>query len=256
MRSWLQSRARRYGAFEVPRVEYPLCTGPGHGALCSSRAMPGGKKGRAARQRGRRQRKAADTSFGSTEITQARVSMRPTYGPSLPICRSVVYDLTRVSTDGGFFFDWSLSDVPNAGEFAALFAQWRLDRGAVTFTWRSANEANPTRPVFTLALDPFASAAPALLQEVLERPNRTWSPNAQRTVLQLACKPRALSLAASSAGGAALVINSLAPPGAWYPTASTTLSYGAMLLWVAGWNLNSGTITVKQDYWFSFRSTK
>ncbi len=194
--------------------------------------------------------------FGASEITQSRVAFRPTYGPVLRICRSTVFDLTRVATDGGFFFDWSLSDVPNSNEFAALFAQWRLDRGAITFTWKSANEANPVRPTFTFALDPFATAAPASLTEVLERPNRTWSPNAQRTVLQFDCKPRAIALTASGAGSGSLVINSLAPTSAWYPCASGSLSYGAMLLWLSGWGANAGTVTVKQDYFFSFRSPK
>lgn len=219
-------------------------------------AMPRGAKKPQPSRRQRRPRARGQTDFGATEITQGRVTMRPMYGPTVPICRSVVLDVARVTTDGGFFFDWALADVPNSNEFSALFAQWKLDRAAITFTWRSANEANPVRPTFTFAMDPFATSAPASLQEVLERPNRTWSPNAQRTVLQLAMKPRALSLSASGAGSGSLVINSLAPPNTFYPTSSGALAYGSLLLWIANWGATSGTLQVKQDYWFSFRSTK
>lgn len=182
--------------------------------------------------------------------------MRPLYGPICRVSRSVTYDLTRTATDGGFYFDWGLGDVTGASEFSALFAQWRLDGGAITFTWRSANEANPVRPMFTLAVDPFSTTAPASASELLERSNRTWSPNAQRTTLQLACKPRAIALAASSAGSGALVVSSLAPQSAWYPTSAVGMNYGAVLLWVQGWGATAGTITVKQDYMFSFRSPK
>lgn len=207
-----------------------------------------------AQRRGRRSPGAA--LFGASEITQARVDLKPVYGPVVRIARSVVYDLARVSTDGGFFFDWSLSDVPNSNEFSALFQQWRLDSAAITFTWRSANEANPVRPVFTMANDPFSSSAPSALTELLERPNRTWSPNAQRTVLQLAMRPQAIALSASGAGTGSLVINALAPRGQWYPASASSLSYGALLLWISGWATNAGTIQVKQDYMFSFRGPK
>jgi len=169
-----------------------------------------------------------------------------------------VYDLTRTATDQGFIFDWGLSDVPNAAEFTALFAQWRLDGTAITFTWRSANDANPTRPIFYLASDPFAAAAPTSATEILERSNRTWSPNAQRTTLQLKVAARPLNLVASTGGSGALVLNALARPGEWYSCAGqgSALAYGQLLLWVQGWGANSGTITVKQDYMFSFRSQK
>jgi len=197
-------------------------------------------------------------SFGAQEITQARVNMRPSWGPTVHIARSVVYDLTRVATDQGFAFDWSLSDVPNASEFVALFAQWKLSAMAITFTWRSANEANPTRPIIYLALDPFASGAPASANEILERPNRSWSPNSNRTTLQLKVAARAINLVASGVGSGSLVLNSLAPPGTWYSTSgnNSTVSYGTLLAWVQGWTANSGSFTVKQDYMFCLRSSK
>jgi len=204
----------------------------------------------------RRPARGNEGGFGAQEITQARIIMQPTFGPVCRIPRSYTFDLSRTASASGFFFDWSLSDVPNASEFTALFAQWRLMRSSITFTWRSVNEANPTRPIFYLALDPFASAAPASINEILERPNRTWSPNAQRTTLQLDVKAKALDLVASGAGASALVVNALAQPNQWYPTTSTGLSYGALLLWIEGWGASAGTITVKQDYWFCFRSSK
>jgi len=196
--------------------------------------------------------------FGAQDITQSRVVMRPVYGPNVRISRSLVYDLTRTATDQGFIFDWSLSDVPNAAEFTALFAQWRLDGMCITFTWRSANEANPTRPAFTFAIDPFATAAPSSAQEVLERSNRTWTPNAQRTTLQLKCACAPLNLVASTGGAGGLVLNALARPGEWYSCLGqgSALSYGQLLLWIQGWTANSGTISVKQDYMFGFRSPK
>lgn len=221
--------------------------------------MPhGGKKQQPKRSRAQRRGRGAGglAAFGASEITQARVDLKPVYGPVVKIARSVVYDLTRTATDAGYFFDWSLSDVPNSNEFSALFQQWRLDSAAITFTWRSTNEANPVRPSFIFANDPFATAAPTALSEVLERPNRTWSPNAQRTVLQLAMRPQAISLAASGAGSGSLVINAIAPRGQWYPTSAGALSYGSLLVWIANWGITAGTLQVKQDYMFSFRGSK
>lgn len=216
----------------------------GRGANGRLPGRKGGGKGRGA--------------FGSYEITQGLVTMSPLYGSVCRICRSIVYDLTFGSVSGsGYFFDWSLSDVTNVGEFQALFAQWRISRCAITISWRSANEANPIRPQLFFAVDPFATAAPTSATEVLERPNRSWSPNAQRTVLQLNVNAQALNLAASSAGSGALVINTLAPRGAYYPTSSPQISYGSLLLWISGWSVSSsGTFTIKQDYEFHLRSSK
>lgn len=214
---------------------------------------PRRKGGRRAQRRPRGQ---GDGPFGASEVTQSRIQLRPTYGPTVRISRSVVYDWTRTAADGGFFMDWSLGDVPNSSEFTALFAQWKLAGAAFTITWRSANEANPVRPTVYFALDPFATAAPSALAEVLERPNRTWTPNAQRTVLQVSCRPRAIALSASGAGSGSLVINSLAGQDQWYTCASPQLSYGSVLFWVANWGAGAGTIQVKQDYMFCFRSPR
>ena len=189
-------------------------------------------------------------------MTQSRVHLRPVYGPVVKIARSVAFDLTRTANDQGFFFDWSLSDVSNVPEFTSLFTQWRLDQAAITFTWRSANEANPTRPLFTFSCDPFATTAPASLPEMLERPNRTWSPNGQRTVLQMVVDAKALALGSSNAGAGALVSSLLAAPDAWWSTAVPSIAYNALLLYVNGWTANSGVISVKQDYMFSFRGSK
>lgn len=193
-------------------------------------------------------------AFGAQEITQSRVSFAPTYGPQVRIARSLAYNLARAGTDAGYYFDWSLSDVPNNSEFTALFAQWKLVKASITFTWRSSNDASPTRPQFTMAVDPFASAAPTTITEVLQRSNRTWSPNAMRTTLQLDVKATALMLSASGPGSGALVINTLAPKGQWYPTANPQVSYGALLIWASGWSNASDVIQVKQDYEFCFRS--
>lgn len=203
----------------------------------------------------RRMRPPRRPVAGSTEITQSRVALRPTYGPPCRIHRSQAYLLTRAGTDAGYFFDWSLSDVPNASEFTALFAQWRLVGTHITFTYRSANEANPSRPSFTMSVDPFATSAPSSLAEMLQKPNRVWSPNATRTVLQLTCPARPLSLSASGAGSSALVISTLAPRGLFYPTSSTSLAYGSLLLWIGSWAA-SDSIEVRQDYDFEFRGAQ
>lgn len=223
--------------------------------------MPRSNRGRAAKPPagGRRRRNRAGMggrsgAFGAQEITQTRVSFGPTYGPQVRIARSLAYNLARVGVDGGYYFDWSLSDVPNNSEFTALFAQWKLVKTSITFTWRSSNDANPNRPQFTMAVDPFATTAPTAITEVLQRSNRTWSPNATRTTLQLDVKATAIMLSASGPGSGALVINTLAPKGQWYPTANPQVSYGSLLIWIAGWGISQDVIQVKQDYEFVFRS--
>lgn len=216
----------------------------------------GDKPSRPRRARNRRGMAGPAGGFGAQEITQARVSFAPTYGPQVRIARSVAYDLTRAGASGGYYFDWSLSDVPNSAEFTALFAQWKLVKGSITFTWRSSNDANPARPTFTMAVDPFATAVPASREEVLQRSNRTWSPNAQRTTLQLDVKCAAMQLAASGPSSGALVINTLAPRSAWYPTANPQVSYGSLLIWIEAWANTTDLVQVKQDYEFCFRSPK
>lgn len=221
--------------------------------------MPGRRngvgKGRGAGRGMRRMRAPRRSLAGSTEITQARVALQPTYGPVCRISRSNAYLLTRAGTDAGYFFDWSLSDVPNASEFTALFQQWRLVGTHITFTYRSANEATPSRPAFTFAIDPFAASAPASLNDMLQRPCRVWSPNATRTVLQLTCPARPLSLSASGAGSGALVISTLAPRNLFYPTSSTSLAYGSLLVWIGSWAA-SDAIEVRQSYDFEFRGSQ
>jgi len=227
--------------------------------------MDVGRRSASVARGGRRRRKQRNgggrgapriPATGSAEITQARVAMRPVYGQVAHISRSNAYLLTRAGADAGYFFDWSLSDVSNAAEFTALFQQWRLRGTHITFTWRSSNEANPARPSFTFAVDPFATAAPGSLNSLLERPNRVWSPNANRTVLQLTVQARALSLTASGAGSGALVISALAPKGLYFPTSSTSLAYGSLLLWIGGWTTAGDNVEVRQTYDFEFRGSQ
>lgn len=205
------------------------------------------------RRRQRRQRQGRDL-FGAQEITQARVNFTPSWGPVVKINRSVGFNLTRAGTDGGYYFDWALSDVPSSSEFTNLFRQWRLSKMAITFTYRSSDEATPERPAFTMALDPFAATAPAAQNDVFTRQNRTWSPNATRTTLQLVCDCRAMALSASGPGSGATVTNTLAPKGLWYTCDVPGLAYGALLVWIGGWANAADVIQVKQDYMFEFRS--
>lgn len=210
---------------------------------------PARKTGRA-----RNPRRREDLS-GAFETSQAVVTLKPDYGRVVRIPRSVVYDWTLPGADQAFLVDWALGDVPNVSEFTSLFRQWRLRNARITINWRSANESTPTRPTLYFGVDPFMSAAPSSLVDVMQKPHRTWTPNNTRTVLQLDVKAGVIALSASGPGVGALVTNSLAPRDRWYDTSQSTVAYGVFWCWVANWHggQTGGSFTITQDFDFEFR---
>lgn len=198
---------------------------------------------------------AAGHLSGAYETTQRPIRLRPEFGPVCRIPRTVVYDWTLPAADQAFLVDFSLGDVPNVTEFTTLFRQWRLRNTRVTIDWRSANENTPTRPVLYFGVDPFMASAPTTLADAMQRPHRTWTPNATRTVLQLDLDLAVVNLVASGPGVGALVTNSLAPKNAWFDTSQATVAYGVFWCWVANWRggFSGGHFTITQDFLFEFR---
>lgn len=215
-------------------------------------------RGNAPARRRRRAAAPGNGPAGSYEVSQGVVTLKPDFGKVCSISRSLVYDWALPVADQAFLVDWSLGDVPNASEFTALFKQWRIAGSRIAINWRSANESTPTRPTLYFGVDPFMSAAPATLAEVVQRPHRTWTPNNARTVLQLNVKAMVIDLVASGPGVGAFVTNSLAPRGKWYDTSQSTVAYGVFWCWVSNWRGGNtgGSITITQDFDLQFRGSQ
>jgi hypothetical protein len=214
--------------------------------------MPRGNKRNGAK------RAAKNNADGTYEVRQSVVMLRPTYGPTCPISRTIRYNWAIAAADQGFTVDWALSDVANSTEFTNLFKQWCLKGARLSVNWRSSNEANPIRPVVYYGMDPFTTGT--ITQAIaLERPHKTWTPNAQRTLLQIACKPRVVMLTSTTPAVGATIVNSLAPVDSWYDTTQPSLGYGALWFYIANWNTtaaNGGAFELQQDYDFHFRGTQ
>lgn len=210
------------------------------------------------KQRRKQRRQGDGFKSGSFETRQQVTTLRPSYGPVVRIPRSIVYDWTLPAADQAFLVDWSLGDVPNYTEFAALFRQWRLRTSRITINWRSANENTPTRPVLYYGVDPFMSAAPTSLNDVMQKPHRVWTPNNTRTVLQLDVRTAVVALSASTPGVGSLITNSLAPRNRWFDTSTPALAYGVFWCWVANWRggMTGGSLTITQDFDFEFRGVQ
>lgn len=210
-----------------------------------------GRRGRAVR----RKRRAAGQQ-GASEITQSRISLTPTYGPTVPITRSTAYSWTydATATDRNFTVDWSLSDVPSSSEFTNLFSQWRMKAGTITLTWLPKDANALAAPRIYFGMDPFITTSQTFTS-VQERPHRTWSPTPTRNVLQLQLKPRVVQLVATGPQSTATVANALAPPGLWYDCTMPAISYGKFWVFMTGF-ADVGSFAVKQDYMFEFRGTR
>lgn len=225
--------------------------------------MPGKKNGAVAGGPGRRRRAArqrrgegGDALFGASEVTQARIALKPSYGPVVRISRSVGYSWTydATATDRNFTVDWSLSDVPNAAELRAVWSQWRLRGAAITITWLPKDANALAAPRVYFGMDPFITTT-LTFTTIMERPHRTWSPNPTRNVLQLTMRPRVVQLVATGPQTTATVGNAIAPAGLWYDCTNEAIAYGKMWVFMTGF-ADVGTFVVKQDYMFDFRGTR
>lgn len=218
------------------------------------------KMGRTSRRRARA--RARGSQNGLQEVTQGLVALRPSYGPTVRISRSVApFEWSTASatlTDGSFGVGWSLNDLPNFSEFVGMFQQWRLRQARITLTWRSLNESSPTRPTIYFGVDPFIDpSAPPTLTEALQRPHRTWSPNATRTTLQIRPQVKVTSAVFASPGSAATIFNSTAPQGQWYDCSNAAaVNYGTFWTVVQTWSATTGVVRVQQEFDLEFRGTR
>lgn len=218
------------------------------------------------KQQGARRRRRGNQrggQNGTQEVTQSLITLRPSYGPVVKISRSVApFEWSTQSatlTDGSFALGWSLSDVPSVAEFTSLFQQWRLRAARVTLTWRSLNETNPVRPTIYFGVDPFVDpAVPPTLLDALQRPHRTWTPNAMRTIVQLRPQLKVVGAVFATPSTTSVTMgNATAPAGQWYDCAtSSTVNYGTFWAVVQTWSATTGVIRVQQEFDLEFRGPR
>lgn len=257
------------GGISWPHIGYTACPVPRpvRGRVWESlfpalpvARMSRSKMGRTARTRRRRARRGNRAMNGTQEVTQSLVTMKPSYGPTVRISRSVSpFSWSTTSptlTDSSFGVGWSLNDLPNFSEFVGMFAQWRLRRASITMTFLAGTITVPVTLYF--GVDPFVDpASPPTLTEALQRPHRTWTPNAMRTTLQIRPQVKVCSAVLGSPGSTATIFNSTAPLSQWYDCSNASaVNYGTFWAVVQSWTNTTGSFRVHQEFELEFRGTR
>lgn len=152
-------------------------------------------------------------------------------------------------------WNFSLSQVPNASEFAALFDHYRLTYVKLYIQLQvdpsAGASATASFPVLYYARDYDDSGAPTNLDDLYQHGNLKRKVLAPNKLVTIGLKPATNELVYNGA------VSSYAPKWRqWIDMANTNVPYYGLKIGVENWQLPSAGILVRAKYWFQCKNTR
>lgn len=160
---------------------------------------------------------------------------------------------TNVPTGGtNFQLDFNLNQMPSAGEFTALFDEYKINAVKVTIFPRGNSAENTTgngSRVFSI-VDYDDSTAPSGLNELLQYPGVKSTALTQPHVRYIKT-PKVASAVYQSA-----LVTAYGARSMWLDCASSTIPHYGVKFWCNGTNSGTVILDLQIDYFVSFRGVR
>lgn len=142
--------------------------------------------------------------------------------------------LAAAAADKGWAWSFALSDTANYTELTSLFDQYRIRQVDMVFRLdRMTSSASQAYPTIWILADYDSASAPGSLDEVAQRPYKSFQFGPTNTTVSFTLKPRLL--ADAGIGGSA-AYSVLVPREQWIDAASATLTHYGAIAWISNYN--------------------